>query len=144
MCHNQIIVLILLSTVPSNISEKIESVNRHLCQILYFQAQEDDSFPNLATEMPVPVIQNNPMHENLMALLLLVDRFCRIVSSSAVDEKALHDLVEEFELTIGFLLVYMECLQKHPSGIFVSQLYLRLNYNGWFSNTMKTGFTIIK
>ncbi|XP_046398606.1 gamma-tubulin complex component 4 isoform X2 [Ischnura elegans] len=107
----------------------------------------------------------NPVHGCLLHLLSMAEIFCAETRTDAVREEGLKEQEEgavpveahgssagsrwadamatELERRVVFLMQLLSGLRSHPSGIHLSQLLLRLDYNGWFSqrNRRCTGIT---
>lgn len=83
----------------------------------------------------------NVVHDILLTILALADKFCKTVcgSMSIVQQETIDKVFSDFEFNVSFLLRYMEQLLKKNSGVSVSQLYIRLNFNDWFSKTSQMG-----
>jgi gamma-tubulin complex component 4 len=80
----------------------------------------------------------NPVQSVLDKVLNLCDRFCINVCSwkSDLNESQLlelHNMAQEYENLVMYLMQLLSDLSLHPCGSHLSQLLLRLDFNRWFS-----------
>ncbi|XP_071450213.1 gamma-tubulin complex component 4 isoform X2 [Hetaerina americana] len=94
------------------------------------------------------------VHECLLHLLSMAEIFCSETRAEEAHDEELRkqdegsvpveahrspssrwaeDMASELERRVVFLMQLLSGLRSHPSGIHLSQLLLRLDYNGWFS-----------
>lgn len=80
----------------------------------------------------------NPVQLTLAKVLDLCDKFCTNLCMWGNDIKEpqllqLHNMVQEYENLVMYLLQLLSDLSLHPCGSHLSQLLLRLDFNRWFS-----------
>jgi gamma-tubulin complex component 4 len=83
-------------------------------------------------------MKSNPVQSVLAKVLNLCDRFCIRVCSwgSDLNESQLlelHNMAQEYENLVMYLMQLLSDLSLHPCGSHLSQLLLRLDFNRWFS-----------
>lgn len=83
-------------------------------------------------------MKSNPVQSVLAKVLDLCDRFCTSVCSWGSDLNEfqlleLHNMAQEYENLVMYLLQLLSDLSLYPCGSHLSQLLLRLDFNRWFS-----------
>ena len=90
----------------------------------------------------------NPVQLVLTKVLDLCEKFCTNLCMWGNDIQEshllqLHDMEQEYEALVMYLLQLLSDLSLHPCGSHLSQLLLRLDFNRWFSKERNVTSSVI-